>query len=169
MSDMERVMRGLAAGALAVLAACGGEDADAEARVPQAELRAPAGRPKPGVLPENTAARPASPCDWITAAEVEVVVGKLSGPPQSHEGGCFYPLPVDSLTIARRAKAKQVEEALARTGMKSDLPPMPGDTGGVLIHVSVGVGADERPGGTGFRDAGLLGPQRLAPGGTAAP
>jgi hypothetical protein len=102
------------------------------------------GRPKPA-LPEKTATQPASPCDWIPAGEVEAVVGKLSGPPRKHEGGCFYPLPVDSITIARRVKARQFEEAMARAGMKSDWPAEPEDTGGVLIHVGVGAGAEERP------------------------
>ncbi len=141
MGDMKRILGGLAAGVLAALAACGGEESGAAVRIPPAEMM-----PKTGVLPEKTAARPASPCGWLTAGEVEAVVGKLSGPPRKHEGGCFYPLPLDSITLARRAKARQVQEALARAGMNSDLPPMPEDTGGVLIHVSVGVGADERPG-----------------------
>src|SRR5918996_4262643 len=143
MPTMMQMVRRLAAGALAVLPACGGEGADADARVPPADA-----------LPEKTATRPASPCDWITASEVEVVVGKLSGPPRKHEGGCFYPLPLDSMTLARRAKTRQVEEALARAGMKSDWPPMPEDTGGVLIHVSVGIGAEERPAELGFATAG---------------
>ena len=149
MGDMKRVLRGLAAGALAALAACGGEEPDADVRIPPAEMM-----PKPGALPEKTATWPASPCDWIAASEVEAVVGKLSGPPRKHEGGCFYPLPLDSITLARHAKTREVEEALARAGMKSDWPPMPDDTGGVLIHVRVGVGADERPSELGFATVG---------------
>ena len=137
MRDIKRVLRGLAAVVLAALSACGGEEADTDARIRPAKER-----PQAGALPEKTATQPASPCDWIAAGEVEAVVGKLSGPPHKHEGGCFYPLPLDSITLARRAKTRQVEEALARAGMKSDWPPMPEDTGGVRIHVSVGVGAD---------------------------
>ncbi len=149
MDERIRVLRGLAAGALLALAACGGGEADADVRLPPAE-----GRPGVAGLPEKTATRPSSACGWITAAEVEALVGELSGPPRPHEGGCFYPLPLDSITIARRAKTRQVEEALARAGMKSDLPPMSEDTGGVLIHVSVGVGADERPSELGFATVG---------------
>jgi hypothetical protein len=85
---------------------------------------------------------------------VEAVVGKLSGPPRKHEGGCFYPLPLDSITLARRAKERQVEEALTRAGMKSDWPSSAEDTAGVLIHVSVGVGAEERPAELGFATLG---------------
>ena len=149
MPRMIRMARCLAVAVLAVLPACSGEGADAEVRVRPAE-----GRPQPGVLPEKTATRPASPCDWIPASEVEALVGKLSGPPRKHEGGCFYPLPLDSITLARHARTRQVEEALARAGMKSDWPGMPEDTGGVLIHVSVGVGAEERPAELGFATAG---------------
>jgi hypothetical protein len=61
---------------------------------------------------------------------------------------------MDSITLARRAKAKHVEEALARAGMKSDLPPMPEDTSGVLVHVQVGVDAEERAGELGFATLG---------------
>jgi hypothetical protein len=146
---MKPVLRGLAAVVLAALAACGGEEADAHARLLAAEER-----PKPGALPERSATHPASPCDWITPSEVEAVVGRLSGPPRKHEGGCFYPLPLDTITLARQAKTRQVEEALARAGMQSDWPPMPEDTGGVLIRVSVGVGAQERPSELGFATVG---------------
>ena len=105
-------------------------------------------------LPPQTASRPASPCEWISAREVEAVVGRLSGPPRPHEGGCLYPLPVDSITLARRAKARHVEEALARAGMKSTLPPMPEDTSGVLVHVQVGIDAEERAAELGFATLG---------------
>jgi hypothetical protein len=150
------MLRCLAAGQLAAVAGCGGEGSDAEARVPPDGVRVPPAEwaSRGGSLPEKTATRPKSPCDWIPADEVEAVVGKLSGPPRKQEGGCFYPLPVDSLTLARTAKARQMEEALARAGMKSDWPPIPDDTGGVLIHVQVGVGAEERPAELGFATLG---------------
>jgi hypothetical protein len=95
-------------------------------------------------LPERSATIPVSPCDWIPASEVEAVVGKLNGPPRAERGGCFYPLPVDSITIARRAKADEVRAALERRGMKSDWPAEPEDTGGVFIQVTVGTGPEER-------------------------
>jgi len=145
MPHAKHLMRALAAAAAGLLAACGTEDAG-DARVASTDLRVPPAewRPKPGERPERTATRPASPCGWLPAGEVEAVVGTLSGPPRKHEGGCFYPLPVDSITLARRAKVRQVEAALARAGMKSDWPAEPEDTGGVLIHVRVGIGAEER-------------------------
>lgn len=145
----------LVAGGLVVLAACGGNDADG-GHTPSDHHRGPPSErgPRPGGLPEKTATLPASPCDWIPVGEVEAVVGKLDGPPRKQEGGCFYPLPVDSLTLARRAKMRQVEEALARAGMRSDLPAEPEDSGGVLLQVDVGVGAEERASELGFATVG---------------
>ena len=139
-------MVGCLAVAIVLLAACGDEKADIGAGTPVVDVRrASAEQPaEPGALPEKSATIPASPCDWIPASEVEAVVGKLNGPPRVERGGCFYPLPVDSITIARRAKADDMRAALERMGMKSDLPPEPEDTGGVFIQVSVGSGPEER-------------------------
>jgi hypothetical protein len=143
------MLRCLAPGVVAALAGCDGGQAEAELRVPRDE-----GRPRSGAMPEETAMQPASPCDWIPASEVEAVVGKLSGSPRKHEGGCFYPLPVDSITITRRARTDQVREALERAGMESDWPAEPEDSGGVFVQVSVGVGAEERPAELGFATLG---------------
>jgi hypothetical protein len=145
----------LVAAGVGLMAACGREDAK-RAQAPSSGLKVSHIEPQPNAtgLPERTATRPPSPCDWIPASDVEALVGRLSGSPRAHEGGCLYPLPVDSLTLARRAKAQRVEEALARAGMKSDWPPMPEDTGGVLVYVQVGVGAEERAGELGFATLG---------------
>lgn len=144
-------MRGRMAGcllavALPLLAGCGDEKAGAAAGMPMvnASGASPGTAGRLDGLPEKTATVPASPCDWIRASEVEAVVGKLSGPPRPERGGCFYPLPVDSITIARRARADSMRAALERMGMKSDWPAEPEDTGGVFLQVSVGRGAAER-------------------------
>ena len=132
--------------ALLLLAGCGDEKADAAPGMPIVDARGASaeGRTRSGGLPEKTATIPASPCDWITASEVEAVVGSLSGAPRAERGGCFYPLPVDSITIARRARADSMRVALERRGLKSDWPAEPEDSGGVFVQVSVGRGADER-------------------------
>jgi hypothetical protein len=129
-----------------LLAACGDEKGDVATRTAIVNSRGAStgGAERPGGLPEKTATVPASPCDWIRASEVEAVVGKLNGTPRVERGGCFYPLPVDSLTLARRAKADAMRAALERAGMKSDWPAEPEDTGGVFLQVSVGRGAEER-------------------------
>jgi hypothetical protein len=135
----------LAHATIVLLAACGDAQGDA-AGAPIVDSRgAPAGEEaQRGALPEKYATIPPSPCDWIPASEVEALVGRLNGPPREERGGCFYPLPVDSLTIARRAKADEMRAALGRIGMKSGLPPEPEDTGGVFIQVTVGSGPEER-------------------------
>ena len=144
---MTRMIGCLAAAAIVLLPACGDGKADAGTGTPIAGSRGPSAdeQAERGALPEKYATVPASPCDWIPASEVEAVVGKLNGTPRGERGGCFYPLPVDSITIARRAKADDMRAALERMGMKSDLPPEPEDTGGVFIQVSVGSGPEERP------------------------
>jgi hypothetical protein len=83
---MSWLLRCLAAGVVAALAGCDGDQADAELRVPRAE-----GRPQPGVLPERTGTRPGSPCDWIPASEVEAVVGKAQRAPPEARGRLFLP------------------------------------------------------------------------------
>jgi hypothetical protein len=151
----QRAVQCLGAAAIALAAACGGEEVNGGAAIAISDPpgAAAVGRPEPGA-PERSAPIPESACDWFPASEVEALVGKLNGPPREQEGGCFYPLPVDSITIARRAKADQVRAALERAGMKSDWPAEPPDTGGVLIHVSVGQGAEERASELGFATAG---------------
>lgn len=140
------ILRCLGAVAMVLIAACGDERAGAAPASPVADSRAAfAGRPPTsGELPEKSATIPESPCDWIPASEVEAVVGRLNGAPRAERGGCFYPLPVDSITIARRARADSMRAALERRGLKSDWPAEPEDTGGVFLQVSVGRGADER-------------------------
>jgi hypothetical protein len=67
----------------------------------------------PGAAPASakaaavkTAAIPADACGWIPAAEVEAVVGKLSGPPQPAGNDCVYPLAAKSETFARLLEAR---------------------------------------------------------------
>jgi hypothetical protein len=130
------------AAALAASAACGADavkNDKARGEAPPAEEM-----PRPAILPEKTADLPGSPCGWMPASEVEAVVGKLSGPPQAKDGGCFYPLPLDSIMLAHNARQKQMREALAKSG-EENLPPLAVDTGGVLVKVSVDQEAGERP------------------------
>jgi hypothetical protein len=137
------VVRCIAAVAVVLLGACGHEMPDASDGTPIVDSRGASAGDR-AALPERSATIPASPCDWIPASEVEAVVGKLNGAPRAERGGCFYPLPVDSITIARRAQADEVRAALERRGMKSDWPEEPEDTGGVFIQVTVGSGPEER-------------------------
>lgn len=149
------MIRCIAVAAIALLAACGNGDADpGDGSLLDSRVGSAGSPAKLGALPEKSATIPASPCDWITASEVEAVVGKLNGTPRVERGGCFYPLPIDSITIARRAKADELRAALERRGLKSDLPPEPEDTGGVFIQVTVGSGPEERVGELAFGTMG---------------
>jgi hypothetical protein len=137
------MVRCIATVVIALLGGCGDGKADTAEGTTMVNSRGASAADR-GALPEKRATIPGSPCDWIPASEVEAVVGKLRGAPRAERGGCFYPLPVDSITIARRAKADEVRAALERRGMKSDWPAEPEDTGGVFIQVTVGSGPEER-------------------------
>lgn len=103
----------------------------------------------------RTAPRPSDACGWISASEVEAIVGPLAGPPKSVENGCLYPVPVDTLTARRREAAKKLGE-LARQlekqfGPPTDtLPDRPPPETAVIVDVAVGQGALERGLAAGF-------------------
>lgn len=144
---MRSAARLAAAITLASLSACGTEKADNSIQSQLAVGRddPASSAPESNALPRRSPVLPASPCDWISASEVEAIVGKLSGAPRAERGGCFYPLPMDAATIARLARADSTRAALELAGLKPTLPPEPADTAGVFIQVTVGSGAAERP------------------------
>jgi hypothetical protein len=41
-------------------------------------------------------------CAWIPVAEVEAILGKLTGPPKGSKTTCHYPVPMDSETLQKR-------------------------------------------------------------------
>jgi hypothetical protein len=85
----------------------------------------------------RTNPRPADDCGWLSADEVEAVVGKLAGPPHRGDEGCVYPLPVDAETARRRAKALELRRKLEERFGKSDMPELKADESGVIVHVQV--------------------------------
>jgi len=123
--------------ALAALTACDRGSGTASAAA--AEGTAHAGdRGKPGAASASavhTASRPADACGWISASEVEAIVGKLTGPPRTSDGACIYPLPVDSETARRRAKALELQRKLEERFGKSDLPELVPDESAVIVDV----------------------------------
>jgi hypothetical protein len=84
------------------------------------------------------ATRPASDCDWIPAAEVEAIVGKLAEPPHEGEDGCVYKLPMPQKVLDERAKYKKLSEALSKLpgAEKSDKGP-PDDPYGFVLEVDL--------------------------------
>lgn len=127
----------------AVIAACGGENGQPGAA---AEDQAQAGPASKGsVATVETAPWPADPCAWITAAEVEAVIGPLTGPPRRFErGGCLYPIPLNEETARRREAARKLgkiaEEWARREGttVDSTLNRPPADPA-FVVQVSVDI------------------------------
>lgn len=124
---------------LAAFAACDRGAGTASAAA--AEGAARAGDPgKPAAAAASavrTATRPADACGWISASEVEAIVGKLTASPRSSDGACVYPLPVDPETARRRAKALELQRKLEERFGKSDFPELVADESAVIVDVMV--------------------------------
>lgn len=95
---------------LLLIGACGGGGKAESGTV--ADGQAQAGQtPSRSVAQVETAQWPTDPCAWITAAEVEAVIGPLTGPPRRFEqGGCLYPIPMNEETAKRREAARKLGE-----------------------------------------------------------
>jgi hypothetical protein len=116
----------------------------------------------------RTATRPGDACGWISADEVEEVIGPLAGPPKSVENGCLYPLPVDSATAARREAAKKLtliaKDLEKHFGPPTDTQPeRPPPETAVIVDVAVGNLVWDRALTAGFnRFAQELGPNAVS-------
>jgi hypothetical protein len=124
---------------LAALSACSSRDAGSAAAAAESGARDddPA-KPVVAAAPSvPTNARPPDACGWLTAAEVEAIVGKLTGAPHPGDEGCVYPLPVDSATARRRAQALELQRKLEQRFGKSDLPALEADESAVIVNVQV--------------------------------
>jgi hypothetical protein len=103
----------------------------------------------------RTAEQPSGACGWISAAEVEEIVGPLAGPPKAVENGCLYPLPVDTLTAKRREAARKLGELAKKLekqfGPPTDtMPALPPPETAVIVDVRIGDPAQERGLAAGF-------------------
>ena len=127
--------------ALALVAACDRGAGTASAAAADAAVQEAGEAPAPPAVSSaaatRTAARPADVCGWIPAAEVAAIVGPLSGQPRPSQDGCVYPLPLDSTTARRRAKALEVRRKLEEKFGKSDIPMMQPEESAVIVDVQV--------------------------------
>jgi hypothetical protein len=123
--------------ALAALCACNREAGPASAAAADAAVPNGDAKPVAAAASLRTNARPANACGWLSAGEVEAVVGKLTGPPHHGDQGCVYPLPVDSETARRRARALELQKKLEERFGKSDLPELKADESGVIVDVEI--------------------------------
>jgi hypothetical protein len=156
---------------VAALALAGCDRTDA----PAASTRGDAGSSAPGstpaALPVRTAAKPRDACGWISAAEVEAVIGSLAGPPRTVQNGCLFPVPIDSLTARRREAAKKLEQ-LARDLEEHFGPPTdtlrvePPETA-VIVDVSIADPVQERGMTAGYNLVASLAGGRAANEGSA--
>jgi len=121
-----------------VLCACSRGDSPGSAPADERVRPAEAGKATAAARPSvRTNLRPANACGWLDAAEVEAVVGKLTGPPHPGDQGCVYPLPVDTETARRRAKALELQKKLEERFGKSDFPESKADESGVVVDVQI--------------------------------
>jgi hypothetical protein len=123
--------------ALAVLAACGRDGAPAAAAAEGGRVSGTSVKPAPTASAVRTNTVPADGCGWLSADEVEAIVGKLTGPPHRGDEGCVYPLPVDPETARRRAQAVELRRKLEERFGKSDMPELKPDESGVVVDVQV--------------------------------
>jgi hypothetical protein len=125
--------------ALALLGACGrGAGPDSAAAAEGGVRHADSGKPAAAAASAvRTNARPADECGWLSAAEVEALVGKLTGAPHRGDEGCVYPLAVDSATARRRAQALELQRKLEERFGESELPELKADESGVIVDVQV--------------------------------
>jgi len=124
--------------ALAALSACDRGASPASAAAAEGVGHADSTKPAAAAASRiRTNARPTGVCGWLSAAEVEAIVGKLAGAPHRGHEGCVYPLPVDSTTARRRAQALELRRKLEERFGKSDLPELTADESGVVVDVQV--------------------------------
>jgi hypothetical protein len=120
--------------ALAALCACTRGDGSAAAEE-RATEKVAAARPVASAAAVRTNTVPKDACGWLTAGEVEAVVGELTGTPHQGPDGCVYPLPVDHETARRRARALELQKKLEERFGKSDMPELKADESGVVVDV----------------------------------
>ena len=83
-------------------------------------------------------ARLANECEWISAAEVEALVGPFAEPPRPADGGCMYTLRVPPELAAKRAKMAELQKRLGSTWPNDDRPYA------FVLGVDLGVKTGER-------------------------
>ena len=70
------------------------------------QVAADAGHPASGTTPGRTASIPTDPGAWLSAAEVEEVMGELTGPPTRVGNGCRHPVAPDSALLAKKTQLR---------------------------------------------------------------
>jgi hypothetical protein len=71
----------------------------------------------------KTATLPADPCELISAADVEAVMGSKVVEPPKKADGCLYVLAIPEAVAAKRAQAKEMQEKIRNAFAKLGTPP----------------------------------------------
>ena len=126
------------ASVFAVAAACGSKDQPKIASSVALSQQA-AGPAASSPDQVNVGSVPTNDCDWIPAADVEAVVGKLTAPPHEGEDGCVYTLPIPQSVLDKRATLDKVRAGIARMpgGDTSLLKAKRYDTYGFVLDVQL--------------------------------
>jgi hypothetical protein len=125
---------------LAVTLGCDRDDTGRDAAEASASAGAQTARVRASSGTGRTAEVPTDPCAWLTVAEVEDVLGKLTGPPERAGDGCRYPVVADSALLARKARLRDLARQLPGPNA-----PSPSDSGwdkaAVIVAVDLAVDA----------------------------
>lgn len=143
----------LAVAAVASASACRGGDRTVHQAVDARDGAAAAG-------PARTASRPADGCGWISAADIEALIGPLAGPPTPEGDACRYPLALDSQTVRKMARLREVARRFVGSGA-----PAPGhDEAAVVVQVDLTGGIAEQRAEEGMAEqfAAVVGPNARA-------
>lgn len=124
---------------------CGREDDDAAAAKADSgrgkQITATAGTDQAsGAVPGRTAAVPADPCTWLPVAEVEAVMGKLTGPPTRIGNGCHFPVAADSALLAKKTQLRELVKQIPGANDSAAIRDTSWDKAAVIVLVDVDVG-----------------------------
>ena len=121
-----------------VVLACSKGDGDQAA--PEVKVQGAAVASSSGAVASQVpvGARPSNECEWISAAEVEGLVGPFAEPPRPADGGCMYTLKVPPELAAKRAKLAELQKRLGSNWPADNRPYA------FVLGVDLGVKTGER-------------------------
>ena len=92
-----------------------------------------------GAVAGRSAAIPADPCTWLTVAEVEEVMGKLTGAPTPTGSGCSYPVTPDSALLAKKTQIRDLVKQLPGAADSARLRDSSWNKAAVIVTVDVAI------------------------------
>ena len=102
---------------------CGGSETARQPSQAGASASAQTASARASSATARTATVPTDPCAWLTVAEVDEALGKLTGPPERAGGGCRYPVVPDSALLARKARLRELASQLPGLTCRNPVTP----------------------------------------------